>query len=78
MRKTILVFCLAFSLVVFAGCGKKEEIKNEVNKTDKQTEEKFGGTFRDLMKKATQLNAKIKLLQKVLNKKILYILVEKK
>lgn len=78
MRKTILVFCLAFSLVVFAGCGKKEEIKNEVNKTDKQTEEKFGGTFRDLMKKGDAIKCENKVTTEGFEQKnIIYISGEK-
>lgn len=60
MRKTILVVCLVCSLVIFAGCGKKEENKNEAGSQTKQTEGKFMGTFRDLMKKGEAVKCEYK------------------
>jgi len=78
MRKTILVCCLVFSLVVFAGCGKKDDVKNEVKKQDKQTEGKFMGTFRDLMKKGEAVKCEYQVTMEGFDQKnTLYISGEK-
>lgn len=78
MRKTILVVCLVCSLVIFAGCGKKEENKNEVGNQTKQTEGKFMGTFRDLMKKGEAVKCDYKVTTEGFEQKnTLYISGEK-
>lgn len=78
MRKTILVFCLVLSLVVFAGCGKKDETKNEAGGQTKQTEGKFMGTFKDLMKKGEAVKCEYKVTMEGFEQKnTLYISGEK-
>lgn len=78
MRKTILVFCLVFSLVIFAGCGKKDEAKNEVGGQAKQTEGKFMGTFKDLMKKGEAVKCEYEVtMEGFAQKNTLYISGEK-
>lgn len=78
MRKTILVCCLVLSLVFIAGCGKKEENKNETGGQTKQAEGKFMGTFRDLMKKGEAVKCEYKVTTEGFEQKnTLYISGEK-